>query len=115
MVTLPRNAACAPFLAALFVLLFRSALFAQYPVVQNPTEMTVINATTAVNPPSAIMVPIFRLVFIAPPKQKLPRARTHMSFSTHDIARGAPIKRGLFDSWCFRRSVANLQQPHLSH
>jgi hypothetical protein len=33
-----------------------------------------------------------------------------MSFSTHDIARVAAIKHGLFDSWCFRRSVANLQQ-----
>jgi hypothetical protein len=38
-----------------------------------------------------------------------------MSFSTHDIARVAAIKRGLFDSWCFRRSVANLQQYRLSH
>src|SRR5947207_2597617 len=39
----------------------------------------VINATAAVNPPSAATVPIFRLFVIGPPKkQKLPTQRTHV-------------------------------------
>jgi hypothetical protein len=33
-----------------------------------------------------------------------------MVLSTQDIARIAAIKRGLFDSWCFRRNVVNVQQ-----
>ena len=46
MVTVSRTAARAPFLAALVLLTFGSTLFAQYAVVQNPTERTVVDATT---------------------------------------------------------------------
>jgi hypothetical protein len=76
--------------------------------------IAVINATTAVNPPSAAIVPIFRFLVIGPPTQKLP-GKDARALSPHDIARGAAIKLGLFDSWCFRRSVANLQQNRLSY
>jgi hypothetical protein len=61
------------------------------------------------------MVPIFRFVFIAPPKHKVTQGKDAHVLSTYDIARVAAIKRGLFDSWCFRRSVANLQQYRLCH
>src|SRR5205085_7437555 len=46
----------------------------------------VINATAAVNPPSAATVPIFRLLIIGPPKT----GRTFLS--TYDIARVAAIQ-----------------------
>src|SRR6266550_13752 len=47
----------------------------------------VINATAAVNPPSAATVPIFRLLVIGPPKQKLPTQRTHVPLISRMITR----------------------------
>src|SRR5256885_8575945 len=38
----------------------------------------VINATAAVNPPSAATVPIFRLLVIGPPKTKVTHAKEHV-------------------------------------
>jgi hypothetical protein len=72
-------------------------------------------AIAAVSPPSAAIVPIFRFLIIAPPKHQscsYPR-QGRASLSPHDIARVATIKLCLFDSWCFRRSVAKLQHVHV--
>jgi hypothetical protein len=57
------------------------------------------------------MVAIVRFLVIAPPSVKsCDRPREEHAFLwVHDIARIAAIKRGLFASWCFRRSVAGLQ------
>src|SRR5438045_5717049 len=65
----------------------------------------VINATAAVNPPSAATVPIFRLLVIGPPKTKITHAKDAMFLSTYDIARVAAfeaqvVRLVVFSSLC---------------
>jgi hypothetical protein len=70
-----------------------------------------MSAIAAVNPPSAATVAIVRFLIIAPPNIKrcgCPREE-HAFLRSYDIARSTAIKRALFASWCFRRSVAGVQ------